>query len=196
MKTLILLIIIAFVSYYIYYLISEDRRNNHKDKNVHIQQSATTATTTTVENRQLTPSNRLQKPLTPSTSKVKTQDNPNAKVQKLKYFCIKDKGYHVSVWPKDHDQFDIVEFSIAGITHRENIDNYIGECKGTLEAEPTNPYDTNAIKVLAHDGHHLGYVPKEITFEVRRHFSLPCACYIFIGKNDNKFYSDCYAIIR
>ena len=195
MNTLILFIIIAFVSYYIYYLISNDSKN-HKDTNARIQQTSTPATSPTVTNLQLMPSKRPQIPLTPSTSKVTRQDNPNAKVQKLKYFCIKDKGYHVSVWPKDHDQFDIVEFSIAGITHRENIDNYIGECKGTLEAEPTNPYDTNAIKVLAHDGHHLGYVPKEITFEVRRHFSLPCACYIFIGKNDNKFYSDCYAIIR
>ena len=54
----------------------------------------------------------------------------------------------------------------------------------------------NAIKVLAHDGHHLGYVPRDMTLEVRKYFVLPCACYIYIGKNDNKFYSDCYAIIR
>lgn len=25
----------------------------------------------------------------------------DAPVQELQYFCIKDKGYHVSVWPKD-----------------------------------------------------------------------------------------------
>jgi hypothetical protein len=32
----------------------------------------------------------------------------DAPVQELQYFCIKDKGYHVSVWPKDYSQFDIV----------------------------------------------------------------------------------------
>ena len=39
------------------------------------------------------------------------------------------------------------------------IYEYIGEHSFTLEAEPTNPYDANAIKILAEDGHHIGYVP-------------------------------------
>lgn len=118
----------------------------------------------------------------------------DAPIQKLQYFCVKDKGYHVSVWPKDQSQFDIVEFNIAGISHRHNIDKYLGEFKGTLEAEPTNPYDTNAIKVLAPDGHHVGYVPKDMTAEVRNNSSLPCPCFCYIGSNDGTYFSDCYIL--
>ena len=113
-------------------------------------------------------------------------------IQELQYFCLKDKGYHVSVWPKDYSQFDVVEFNIAGLTHRDNIDEYIGEHSGTLEAEPTNQYDVNAIKILAEDGHHVGYVPKDMTDEVRKNSKLPCRCYFYIDENDRTYYSDCY----
>jgi hypothetical protein len=120
----------------------------------------------------------------------------DAPVQNLQYFSIKDKGYHVSVWPKDHSQFDIVEFNIAGLSYRDNIDNYLGEFVGTLEAEPTNAYDSNAIKVLAADGHHVGYVPKDMTAEVRNNFTLPCSCYCYIGNNNGTYYSDCYILCK
>ena len=115
-------------------------------------------------------------------------------IQELQYFCLKDKGYHVSVWPKDAgmQNLDYLDFPIAGITYREKIDNYIGECVGTLEEEPDNPYDSNAIKVLAGDGHHLGYVPRDYIFDVRKFTTLPCKCYIYIGENDGVYFSDCY----
>lgn len=121
------------------------------------------------------------------------QPTANPKVQELRYFCIKDKGYHVSVWPKDQHLPDYVEFNIAGLSYRDNIDNYLGEHVGRLEPEPTNPYDPNAIKVLAHDGHHIGYVPKDMTAEVRNFTILPCPCYFYIGRSDEgTYYSDCY----
>ena len=118
----------------------------------------------------------------------------DAPVQELQYFCVKDKGYHVSVWPKDHSQFDIVEFNIAGMSHRDNIDEYLGEFKGTLEAEPDNAYDPNAIKVLAVDGHHVGYVPADMTSEIRDNATLPCPCFCYIGENDGTYFSDCYIL--
>ena len=112
-------------------------------------------------------------------------------VKKLQYFCVKDKGYHVSVWPKDQgmQNLDYIEFDIAGMSFRKNINEYLGEHIGTLEAEPTNPYDANAIKILAEDGHHVGYVPKDMTSEVRKHSKLPCRCYFYIGKNEGTYYS-------
>jgi hypothetical protein len=116
----------------------------------------------------------------------------NAPVQELKYFCIKDKGYHVTVWPKDYNQLDIVEFNIAGMSHHDNIKNYLGEFVGILDAEPRNPYDSNAIKILAHDGHHVGYVPKDMTAEVRKVANLPCPCFFYIGKRNGIYFSDCY----
>lgn len=127
-----------------------------------------------------------------------TIDEP--KVKNLRYFSVKDKGYHVSVWPKDSNNwlpgFDYVEFNIAGLTHRDNIDKYLGEHVGKLEAEPTNQYDPNAIKVLAHGSNHVGYVPKDMTQQIRNFTSLPCKCYFYIGENSDEegshFFSSCY----
>ena len=120
----------------------------------------------------------------------------NAPVQELKYFCIKDKGYHVSVWPKDSNNWlpglDYVEFNIAGMSHQDNIDKYLGEHVGKLMPEPTNPFDANAIKILAKDGHQVGYVPKDMTSSVRKFTNLPCKCYFYIGENDGTYFSSCY----
>jgi hypothetical protein len=146
---------------------------------------------------ELPPSEPQLKPASPSPSiKVVVGGGSDAPVQNLKYFCVKDKGYHVSVWPKVSNNWlpdiDFLEFNIAGMSYRDNIDNYLGECVGTLEPEPTNEYDPNAIKVLANDGHHVGYVPMDQTQHVRNFTTLPCPCYIYIGKNDEIYFSDCY----
>lgn len=117
-------------------------------------------------------------------------------VQELQYFCIKDKGYHVTVWPKDNKIGEVLEFTIAGMSYRDDIDDYLGEYVGTLEAEPTNEYDPNAIKILAEDGHHVGYVPKDMTSEIRKSDTLPCTCYFYIGENGGTYYSDCYIKIQ
>lgn len=115
-------------------------------------------------------------------------------VQHLRYFCIKDKGYHVSVWPKDQgiQGLDYIEFQIAGITHGEHIDDHLGEFVATMEPDPDNPYDAQAIKILASNGDRVGYVPKDMTDEVRAFTQLPCKCYCFIGENNEMYYSCCY----
>lgn len=115
-------------------------------------------------------------------------------VQHLRYFCIKDKGYHVSVWPKDQgfQGVDYVEFNIAGITHGEYVDDHLGEFAATLEPDPTNPYDQKAIKIVTREGHRVGYVPKDMTSDVRNFASLPCRCYCYIGQNDGMYFTDCY----
>ena len=127
---------------------------------------------------------------------VKPVDTPieNPKVKRLRYFCVKDKGYHVSVWPKDqgYQGVDYIEFPIAGITHGEHVDDHLGEFAATLEPEPTNPYDQNAIKIVTREGHRVGYVPKDQTQYVRDFISLPCRCYCYIGSNDGMYFSDCY----
>ena len=119
----------------------------------------------------------------------------DAPVQELQYFCIKDKGYHTSVWPRGHHDTDVEQFSIAGLSHSERITDYLGEFKGTLAAEPDNPYDHNAIEVLAPDGHHVGYVPKNMTSTIRRYATLPCPCYCYIGMNGSTLFSDCYIVL-
>jgi len=116
------------------------------------------------------------------------------KVKRLRYFCIKDKGYHVSVWPKDqgYQGLDYLEFPIAGITHGEHVDEHLGEFAATLKADPTNPYDKNAIKIVTREGHRVGYVPKDQTQYVRDFTTLPCRCYCYISTNDDIYFTDCY----
>ena len=132
--------------------------------------------------------------LTSSPKIVIGGGDDDAKVQMLEHFCLIDHGYHVTVWPKDYNQFEVVQFNIAGITHHDGIDDYLGEFVGTLEPEPDNPYDPNAIKVLAPDGHHVGYVPKDITSEVRNSADLPRSCFCYIGCNDGTYFSECYIL--
>lgn len=121
--------------------------------------------------------------------------NSDAPVQELQYFCIKDKGYHTSVWPRGHHDTDIEQFSIAGLSHSERITDYLGEFQGTLAADPDNPYDKNAIEVLAPDGHHVGYVPKNLTSIICRYATLPYPCYCYIGMNGSTLFSCCYIVL-
>lgn len=133
----------------------------------------------------------IQNPLKVVVGSNKHKDAP---VKKLKYFCVKDKGYHVSVWPKDYDQFDIVEFSITGLTHTHDVNRFLGEHKGILQPEPTNVYDPNAIEVLSKDGSHVGYVPSNTTSYIREKTTLPCPCYFYIGSNNGTYFSDCFVL--
>ena len=118
----------------------------------------------------------------------------NAPIQELQYFCIKDKGYHVSVWPKADGYLglDYIKFRIAGITHGEHVDEHLGEFTASLIPDPTNPYDQNAIKIVTCEGHRVGYVPKDQTQDVRDFTTLPCRCYCYIGTNDGFYFTDCY----
>lgn len=124
------------------------------------------------------------------------EDGDDAEIQNLQYFSVKDKGYHVSVWPRDQRIGEHLEFPIAGMTYVEDIDSYLGEFVGTLVADPQNQYDSNAIKVVAGDGHRVGYVPKNQTGHVRDFTSLPCKCYCYIGTNNGTYFSSCYITDR
>lgn len=128
-----------------------------------------------------------------------TSNNPNAEVQELKFFCIKDKGYHVSVWPKDVYQPDFIEFEIAGISHYADVaKKHLGESLAILAEEPDNPYDPNAIRVMTSDWQLLGYVPRDMADEIRKHTKLSCPCCVYIGyrEDDDIFYTDAYIDLR
>ena len=114
----------------------------------------------------------------------------------MRYFEIKKSQYATTVWPKDQGfrGIDYIEFNVAGITHGEHIDEHLGEFIATMEPDPTNPYDANAIKIVTRNGHRVGYVPKDMTDEVRAFTQLPCKCFCYIGSNNGIYYSDCYVI--
>lgn len=121
----------------------------------------------------------------------------NAPVQELKFFCVKDKGYHVSVWPnvQCYQGLDYIEFQIACISHyKATALKHIGESLAILAAEPDNLYDPNAIRILTSDWQLLGYVPRDMTDEIRSNASLSCPCFIYIGyrPDEDTFFTDAY----
>lgn len=59
------------------------------------------------------------------------------------------------------------DFNLAGVNYRKNIRDYVGVFDGYLQPEPENEYDPDAIAVYHADGHHLGYIPQNMTDDIR-----------------------------
>ena len=78
---------------------------------------------------------------------------------------------------------------IAGINHRQNIGQYTGRTECALVPEPTNQFDPNAIKIVAEDSHHLGYIEAHQTDFVRSLAlnSFPYRCTCFIDEHEDEF---------
>ena len=83
---------------------------------------------------------------------------------------------------------------VAGMNFRQGMNRYKGFIDAALVPEPKNEYDKNAIKVMAIDGHHLGYIPAEQTDFVRsltaNEFPYRCKCEVCEGieDDDEKYY--------
>jgi hypothetical protein len=90
-------------------------------------------------------------------------------------------------WTSIFDDLRIL--SIAGINHSQGINRYTGRNTVALVPEPQNEFDANAIKVLAEDGHHLGYIRREQTEMVRSwardEFPMYCTCHIEEREDDD-----------
>jgi len=85
-----------------------------------------------------------------------------------------EDGTYTGPWPERRGDgawtsiFDDMRIlSIAGINHRQGIVRYKGRNMAALVPEPGNEFDPNAIKVVAEDGHHLGYIHRDQTDMVR-----------------------------
>lgn len=78
--------------------------------------------------------------------------------------------------------------SIAGINHRTGIDRYVGRIECALVPEPENEFDPNAIKIVAEDRHHLGYIPSKQTDFMRAFTgnSFPYRCTAFIVAKEDE----------
>jgi HIRAN domain. len=110
----------------------------------------------------------------------------------LRFFVVTKTHGYVNIYVNDPDYYSHIEFYIAGVQYRKNIDNYLGEFMGNLVPEPRNPHDRNAIKIVAMDGHHVGYVPKNMTAKIRAARTLPCPCYCFIAKHRGQYLTSCW----
>ncbi len=78
--------------------------------------------------------------------------------------------------------------SIAGINHRQGIDRYTGRVECALVPEPTNEFDPDAIKIVAEDSHHLGYIASGQTDFVRSLTAneFPYRCTAFIDEHEDE----------
>lgn len=78
--------------------------------------------------------------------------------------------------------------NIAGINHRKNIEHYTGRVECALVPEPTNEFDPDAIKIVAEDSHHLGYIPSGQTDFVRSLTAneFPYRCTAFIDEHEDE----------
>ena len=83
-------------------------------------------------------------------------------------------------WLSIYDNLRILK--IAGINHRQGISRYVGRVDCALVPEPDNEYDPDAIKVVAEDRHHLGYIPSGQTelvcFLAANEFPYRCTAFI------------------
>jgi hypothetical protein len=58
-------------------------------------------------------------------------------------------------------------FNIAGFSYRGSLKDVKKGDILQMVPDPTNPYDSNAIKIVSKDGKHLGFVPKNMTHRVQ-----------------------------
>jgi len=89
-------------------------------------------------------------------------------------------------WLSIFDNLRILK--IAGINHRSGIGKYVGRVECVLVPEPDNEYDPNAIKIVAEDSHHLGYIPSDQTDFVRSLAAneFPYRCTAFIDEKEDE----------
>jgi hypothetical protein len=77
---------------------------------------------------------------------------------------------------------EVYEFDIAGMMYRDM--KKVAKCEGLsdarLVAEPTNEFDSNAIKVIHESNTHVGYIPRNDTAIVRDIVTLPANCFVKI----------------
>ena len=72
-----------------------------------------------------------------------------------------------SVFVYDTKVVGVSKTNEDGTSRQEIIRNEVAEeDKLQLEAEPSNPFDPNAIKVLSKHGHQIGYLSKELAEKV------------------------------
>lgn len=100
-------------------------------------------------------------------------------------------------WLSMYDNLRILK--IAGINYRQGINRYTGRVMAALVLEPQNEFDPNAIKIVAEDRHHLGYVPTDQTDFVRsltdESFPYRCECHIYQGDDEDDGHKFFYGFV-
>lgn len=94
---------------------------------------------------------------------------------------------------------DLRILKIAGINYRQGIIRYTGRVMSALMPEPQNEFDPNAIKIVAEDRHHLGYIPTDHTDFVRsltdETFPYRCECHIYQTEDEDDGHKFFYGFV-
>ena len=105
----------------------------------------------------------------------------------------RDDGGYLSIYD------DLRILKIAGINYRQGINRYTGRVMSALVPEPANEFDPNAIKIVAEDRHHLGYIPTNQTDFVRsltdESFPYRCECHIYQGEDEDDGHKFFYGFV-
>lgn len=105
----------------------------------------------------------------------------------------RDDGGFLSIY----DNLRILK--IAGINYRTGINRYLGRVMCALVPEPNNEYDPDAIKIVAEDRHHLGYIPSEQTDFVRSmvggEFPYRCEAHIYESEDEEDGHKFFYGFV-
>lgn len=105
----------------------------------------------------------------------------------------RDNGGYLSIY----DNLRILK--IAGINYRTGINRYLGRVMCALVPEPDNEYDPDAIKIVAEDRHHLGYIPSEHTDFVRSmaggEFPYRCEAHIYESEDEEDGHKFFYGFV-
>jgi hypothetical protein len=105
----------------------------------------------------------------------------------------RDDGGYLSIYD------DLRILKIAGINYRQGIIRYMGRVMSALVPEPANEFDPNAIKIVADDRHHLGYIPTNQTDFVRSltegSFPYRCECHIYQAEDEDDGHKFFYGFV-
>ena len=105
----------------------------------------------------------------------------------------RDDGGYLSMY----DNLRILK--IAGINYRQGINRYTGRVMCALVPEPDNEYDPDAIKIVAEDRHHLGYIPTGQTDFVRSladdTFPYRCEAHIYEAEDETDGHKFFYGFV-
>lgn len=105
----------------------------------------------------------------------------------------RDDGGYLSIYD------DLRILKIAGINYRQGIIRYTGRVMSALVPEPSNEYDPDAIKIVAEDRHHLGYIPTYQTDFVRsltdESFPYRCECHIYQAEDEDDGHKFFYGFV-
>ena len=105
----------------------------------------------------------------------------------------RDDGGYLSIYD------DLRILKIAGINYRQGIIRYTGRVMAALVPEPQNEFDPNAIKIVAEDRHHLGYISTNQTDFVRsltdESFPYRCECHIYQAEDEDDGHKFFYGFV-